>query len=97
MRQIVLEIHDLQLRLFSSSFHSFIKNLENLMATHQVIHAHANNHRSTHYFGRLPLPSMLELTLVRRDSYDFGPPIVEFPTRLDRPNAPTLWESKWYL
>ena len=86
--QIVMEIHGLEglgdINYAKSLYDAFSK----LTADHQVIHVHANNHAPFVILGGIPVPSVMELTLVRRADYEFSPCQTTFPTELDAPCHP---------
>ncbi len=55
-----------------------------------MIHVHGNNHADA-IVGGVPVPTVLELALVRADAGKrFVRPRRPFPTRLDQPNNPAL-------
>ena len=56
-----------------------------LTAEHRVIHVHANNHRPISIVGGVPVPSVLEFTLVRADDTRLETSDEVFPTPLDTP------------
>jgi len=86
--QIVMEIHGLE-RLFDINHAKFIYDaLSKLTADHQVIHVHANNHAPYVILGGVPVPSVMELTLVRRVDHKFSVCETTFPTELDTPCHP---------
>ncbi|MDR7038105.1 NTP pyrophosphatase (non-canonical NTP hydrolase) [Methylobacterium sp. BE186] len=89
-RQIVIEIHLLD-RLGSDAFLDTLRRgVLALTANHRVVHVHANNCAPYFILGGIPLPSVLELTLLRRDRRRLEPSDETFPTALDMPNAPHL-------
>ena len=87
-RQIVVEMHgfdNLTDLNYAKKVHSAISNL---CKTHRVVHVHANNHVDYAILGAIPLPCVLEFTLVRKDRYEFAPCLTTFPTELDAPCYP---------
>jgi len=84
-KQIVLEIHNLD-RLTDPGFATLVEGAISVLTTdHRVIHVHANNHRPFSIVGGIPIPSVLELTLVRADDTRMVRSDEVFPTPLDTP------------
>ncbi len=87
-KQIVVEFHDFQ-RLDDIKFAEELQAaLVNLTRAHCVVHVHANNWGSWAIIGGVPIPSVIEITLMRRD---VGACVVSdeiFPTGLDMPCNP---------
>jgi hypothetical protein len=84
-RQIVLEIHYLE-RLTDPDFAMLVERaVAVLTADHRVIHVHANNHRPYSIVGGVPLPSVLEMTLVRAHDVRLETTDEVFPSPLDTP------------
>ncbi|MBS7526611.1 FkbM family methyltransferase [Fusibacter paucivorans] len=65
--QIVLEIHGLN-RL---EYESVIPALEKISLTHNCISIHGNNHSETEYIGDISMQYTMEITLVRKNDYEF--------------------------
>jgi hypothetical protein len=85
-RQIVLEMHDFQFLFNDRDAENVRATIANLVANHVVVHVHANNHCPWIVVGGIALPSVLELTLVRRDIGEFSISDEVFPTPIDMPN-----------
>ncbi len=84
-KQIVLEIHYLE-RLTNPDFALLVERaIAVLTADHRVIHVHANNHRPYSIVGGVPLPSVLELTLVRTHDVHLEKTDEVFPSPTDTP------------
>lgn len=84
-RQIVIEIHFLE-RLADPEFAAVVERaVAVLTAGHRVIHVHANNHRPYSLVGGIPVPSVLELTLVRTRDVGLETSDELFPGPLDSP------------
>jgi hypothetical protein len=84
-RQIVLEAHFLE-RLADPAFATLVgRAVEVLAADHRVVHVHANNHRPYCIVGGVPLPSVLELTLVRARDVRLERTDEVFPSPVDTP------------
>ena len=87
-RQIVLEVHALQ-QLCQPEFAEVARRaICNLTAHHRVIHVHANNYGPWAVLGGIPVPTVLELTLLRSDRGVLEPSHERFPSELDMPNDP---------
>jgi hypothetical protein len=86
--QIVLEIHNLG-KLSDPNFaHTARQFALNLTASHRVINVHGNNYSGFDIVGGIPLPTTLELTLVRKDMGAFVPSTRTFPSAEDMPCNP---------
>lgn len=90
--QIMLEIHDLHQLHTLGHYRRARKALRKLHQTHQVVHVHGNNNTSLTVIGGIPVPPVMELTLVRRDLCEFEKCSRTFPTELDQPNNPNFAE-----
>lgn len=94
-RQIVAEFHNLQtLNEFGRST-KIIRALSNLAIDHRPVHVHANNNGEWVILGSIPVPTVLEITFVRRDvdkhfvaNSDPLPGRFDMPNRVDRPDMP---------
>jgi len=86
-RQIVIEVHALHALLNDRHADLIRRAITNLSAHHHVIHVHANNYGSWAIMGGVPVPTVLELTLLRKDRGVFQDSTTEFPTSLDMPNC----------
>jgi hypothetical protein len=87
-RQIVIELHDLGRLADPEAAGVIHRALANLTAAHHVVHVHANNYAGWNVAGGVPVPEVIELTLVRKDEGIFRRSGESFPTRLDMPNDP---------
>ncbi|WP_291343715.1 hypothetical protein [Acidiphilium sp. 20-67-58] len=88
--QICIEFHNLgQLTrpIFAEMAAAVFRHLRQ---THIAIHVHGNNYRPMHNVLGIPVPDVLEITLVRRRSYEFLPSTEIFPTVIDYPNKPEI-------
>jgi hypothetical protein len=83
--QMVFEIHGLE--MLADPYHgNNVRNaFLNLTAFHHVVHVHANNFASWHIVGGVPVPGVIELTLLRKDEGEFELSEETFPTILDMP------------
>lgn len=86
---IVCEIHHLD-RLLETTFYETARRcLDTLTAFHAPVHLHANNYAPVSLVAGIPVPTVLELSFLRRDLDTFGGPSGEpIPGPLDRPNHP---------
>jgi hypothetical protein len=82
-RQIVIEIHHMQYLAEDEHADNVRAAITNLTASHKVVHVHANNFAEWVVLGGIPVPGVLELTLMRDDSGEFVPSEETFPTPLD--------------
>ena len=87
-RQMVFEIHTLAFLADSHHGNNVRRALLNLTASHHVVHVHANNFAGWNVVGGVPIPSVLELTLMRKDAGDFVVSNEIFPTDMDMPCNP---------
>jgi hypothetical protein len=78
-KQMIIEFHAISgnLNLFASNIDisDKIKCLDILSKTHYLIHAHGNNHSDVHD----GIPSVIELTYVRKDCFLTEPPLNTTP------------------
>jgi hypothetical protein len=84
-RQIVIEIHAMNALANSKHANLIRQAITNLTTYHHVVHVHANNHAPWAILGSIPVPTVLELTLLRKDRGNFVPSTSEFPTPIDMP------------
>ena len=82
--QIVIEIHDLE-RVGRPDDLVSRQALKNLTNHHNVVHVHANNYGGHRLVGGIPMPNVIELTLLRKDMGQFVPSQTTFPTPMDMP------------
>lgn len=88
---IACEIHNMD-RLIDPVFFAKVRNaFEKLTKNHVPVHVHANNYQSVVLVQGVPIPTVLELSFLRKDLDIFrtfsSDPI---PGPLDRPNHPGL-------
>ncbi len=84
-RQIVIELHSLEFLLNPWDGDNVRRSIMNLTASHHVVHVHANNYAPMIVMGGIPVPNVLELTLMRKDAGEFVTSDEVFPTALDMP------------
>lgn len=85
-RIIVCELHGLQ-NLANAPFRQQAAELLMLLtASHTVVHVHANNCCGMSLVEGIPVPAVIELTLLRNDRSEFLPCSDPIPGPLDYPN-----------
>jgi hypothetical protein len=85
-RIIVCELHGLN-NLANAPFLAQAVDLVALLtANHTVVHVHANNCCGMTLVDGIPMPAVLELSLLRNDRSDFSPCMDPIPGPLDYPN-----------
>lgn len=84
-RQIVLEIHGLQMAAEHDHAENVRRAIFNLTAHHRVVHIHGNNFADWCVVGGMAVPAVLEVTLARLDQGKFSVSDEVFPTSLDMP------------
>lgn len=84
-RQIVIELHNMAFLTDMHHANNVRAALDNLTMSHKVVHVHGNNFAPWCIVGGVPVPSVLELTLMRNDEGEFTPSDEIFPTSLDMP------------
>lgn len=85
--QIVLEIHD----PFSGNTLSRLRNLRTLRKlnkNHRVVHVHANNYGGVACLEGIKIPTVVEITYLRKAGYQFVAARDHFPTIWDVANSP---------
>jgi hypothetical protein len=88
--QIVCEFHNLE-NFTSPDFAELAARVfEKLYQTHRVIHVHGNNNLPFVELWGVPVPRVLELTLVNAANFEFERSSEIFPTPLDHPCHPLL-------
>jgi hypothetical protein len=87
-RQIVIELHELSFLADPHHGENVRRALTNLTASHHVVHVHANNYAPFMTIGGLPIPNVVELTLVRKDRGVFTASDESFPGAWDMPCNP---------
>jgi hypothetical protein len=87
-RQIVLELHDLDLLADPHRGGRIVRVLERLNETHASVHVHANNDAPLAHFDAYWFPTVLEVSFVRRDMASLAGPARSLREDLDRPSNP---------
>lgn len=87
-RIIVVEIHEIdrwiQKRFFDETIHPM---LDKIFTTHDLVHAHTNNHGGYFRFKGHKFPKVVEFTLHRKDRAKFYVGYRELPNILDSDNV----------
>lgn len=94
-RIIVCELHGLT--SVNNNEHREIvrKTLEILTSNHTVVHLHANNCCGISVIEGIPIPAVVEITLLRNDRSKFTPTKSTIPGPLDFPNMADRPELFW--
>jgi hypothetical protein len=91
-RIIVCELHGISSVVNSEHRLVVRKTLEILLSNHSLVHLHANNCCGIHLLEGIPVPAVVELTLLRNDRSSFTlskdpiPGALDFPNMADRPD-----------
>ncbi len=85
--QIVVEVHDPLAGSCADRAHR-LRVLRRLRRTHQVVHVHANNYAAVESFEGIVVPSVLEVTWLRRSRTPFVTSREPLPAVEDAPNDP---------
>lgn len=91
-RMIVCELHGLTSVGNTAFMQGFRDSINVLTRHHTAVHLHANNCCGVALVEGVPLPAVVEVTLLRNDRSDFSPcqePIpgpLDFPSMADRPD-----------
>jgi len=91
-RIIAIEFHSLKLLWSEPFFRLVSRAFEKLLQTHVCVHNHPNNINPSKKIGNVTLPSVTEMTFLRRDRADELSPAIVFPHPLDSDNS-----SKWAM
>ncbi len=86
-RIIVIEFHSLKLLWSVPFFCLASKAFEKLLQTHVCVHNHPNNINPSKTIGNVTLPSVTEMTFLRRDRANELSPATKFPHPLDSDNS----------
>lgn len=92
-RQIIVEIHWAIENPYIKVKDMPVDVLEKLNETHQLVVIHPNNYGATVKVGEIDVPQVIELTYLRKNSYDFTP-YTGLPESLFMPNDPLNKELK---
>jgi hypothetical protein len=87
-RIMVIELHDFDQVFVRSAFRFYQQTIERLLRDFVVVHIHPNNGTKPRTNGRIDVPKVLEITLLRRDHVrivEGAKPV--YPHPLDAPNV----------
>lgn len=87
-RIMTFELHSLCLLTEPANLDLFLRRLALLTRQHTPIHLHANNHGDYRIIEGIPVPDVIELTLLRNDRDHFVASTEPIPGPLDIPNDP---------
>lgn len=87
-RIIALELHDLEEAFFPEGHARITAFMDRLQEHFVICHLHPNNFYAPVHLDGIAFPSLLELTLLRRDRLRADPTAVTLPHKLDAPNVP---------
>lgn len=89
-RVVVIELHDLHYWLLPALEGLYTEVLNRLRVFHDVVHFHPNNYMPQFSIYGVTVPSVVEITLLRRDFVAPSPSFTEIslPHELDSPNIP---------
>jgi Methyltransferase FkbM domain len=87
-RIITFELHGLCHVEEPANLDLFLRRIALLTRQHTPVHVHANNFGGFRIIEGVPVPDVLELTLLRNDRDRFVPSLDPIPGPLDAPNAP---------
>jgi hypothetical protein len=85
-RIVVCELHGLNALADEAFFRLARQVLDKLTRNHAVVHLHANNCGGIMSIEGVPVPNVVEITLLRKDRSDFYPSVEPIPGPLDYPN-----------
>lgn len=88
-RIIVIEFHDLEQILFKLGCTLVNQSFKKLLHDFEIVHIHPNNivKRKRAIYKEYEIPSVIEVTFLRKDRIISSTPTHQFPHNLDRPNS----------
>ncbi len=86
--QIVIEVHRPLAGATANRLHN-LRVLKRLRRTHEVVHVHANNCAAVESFEGIRIPSVLEISYLRKTRTSFRVAPETLPTAEDVPNDPS--------
>jgi len=88
IKQIVIELHGVNDDSWGTTLTNKLNCLKKINSTHYLIHAHGNNNGGTTLVKNRPIPDVIELTFIRKDTLTkIEPNITILPIKnLDYPN-----------
>jgi hypothetical protein len=97
--QIVLEVHDIAIVGRDASRGIFTQMMEKLTSQFTIFHVHANNCDQHELFnvGGMPVPGIIELSLIRTSLVRRTKSRTLYPTKYDYPNLRCLDKPLWFF
>jgi hypothetical protein len=99
-RIIVIEMHSMWRMMDRLGFRIINATFDKLLREFHVVHLHPNNCTDPVKVAGISVPSLMEITLLRRDSAKVLGPATDFPHPLDRKNVPErpdlVLPAEWY-
>ncbi len=86
--QIVIEVHGPLAGATANRLHN-LRILKRLCRTHEVVHVHANNYAPVESFEGILIPSVLEISYLRKTRTSFRISEETLPAAADVPNDPS--------
>lgn len=83
--QIVIELHNMAYLTDTYHGNNVRRAIANLTSSHRVVHVHANNFAQWSVIGGIPVPAVLEVSLVRTSEGELVQSDEVFPTAMDMP------------
>ncbi|MEI8349977.1 MAG: FkbM family methyltransferase [Candidatus Omnitrophota bacterium] len=92
--QFVVEFHDLRSAIYGSGYDMVAEVLKKINQTHQSVHVHANSFSAPLWIGEFVLPTVIEVTFVRRADFKdkFIANTRQFPTEIDQSSCADLFD-----
>ena len=84
-KQMVFEIHDLKFIAEREHLDNVRDAIFNLTLSHNLVHIHGNNYGGWTVVGGIPLPNVIEVTMIRKDFGEFIDSDEIFPSTIDMP------------
>jgi hypothetical protein len=93
-RIIVIEFHDLDQMLNKLGYSLISQTFRKLLKDFEIVHIHPNNIMKAKraIYKQYEIPSVIEITFLRRDRITTMTRLKEFPHKLDQPNSPDFEE-----
>ncbi|MBC7981240.1 MAG: FkbM family methyltransferase [Armatimonadetes bacterium] len=88
-RIIVIEFHDLEHMLDKLGFFLINSTFAKLLQDFEIVHIHPNNIKKANraIYKSSEVPSVIEVTFLRKDRIEISTVTNQFPHKLDRPNS----------
>lgn len=88
-RIIIVEFHDLEFLLSKLGYQLISQTFKKILDFFEIVHIHPNNimKEKRLIYGQYEIPSVLEITFLRKDRITTSHPMKTFPHSLDKPNS----------